>query len=604
MCGISGIVRRERPVDPAELQGLNASLAHRGPDDSGTYVAGNVGLAQTRLSIIDLAGGHQPILSNDRLLAVVANGEIYNYLELNEELAAAGREFTTRSDSETILHAYAVHGLDFVRRLHGMFAFALHDAMAGRVILARDRIGMKPLYYLVLPDGVAFASELKALLPLLPGPAEVEPAALIQYLQNQFNTGEQTILKGIRRLLPGEMLVIDSQLGVQRIQYWTACDVRPMSVDFEEACQLFDPLIEQVMSEHVRSDVPYGLFLSGGVDSAVLLALLRRYQDKPVRTFSVGYRDVRMADELDDAERIARQFGADHSFMRIDRDSLFARLPYTVWAADDLMRDYASLPTSMLAQAAARELKVVFSGEGGDEVFAGYGRYREPAAVRLVKGLLAPGSGGFRVRGHWRGTRARRVFGAILSAQRHAVRAPFIAAWQATPSVWSDLMRRQYADLMTALPDNLMVKADRMLMAFGLEGRLPFLDHRVVEFGLALPDALKTDGRQGKIFLKQWAERFLPADHLYRRKRGFHVPVGEWLRGELLDQIAMRLPQNEGIRAWFRPEGVTQLIARQRRRHDVSREIWSLLQFAIWHRLFIENKGEPPPVDDDPLRWL
>ena len=299
-----------------------------------------------------------------------------------------------------------------------------------------------------------------------------------------------------------------------------------------------------------------------------------------------------------------RRFGANHTSLRIDRDSLFARLPFTVWAADDLMRDYASLPTSMLAQTAAQELKVVFSGEGGDEVFAGYGRYREPAAVRLLKRAFAPGSGGFRVRGHWRGARAHRVFGPRLRVVRHATRAPFVAAWQSTPPCWSDLMRRQYTDLVTALPDNLMVKADRMLMAFGLEGRLPFLDHRVVEFGLGLPDDLKTDGRQGKLFLKRWAEHFLPADHLYRRKRGFHVPVGEWLRGELLDQIAVRLPWNEGIRAWFRPEGVKWLIARQQKRHDASRELWSLLQFAVWHRLFIEGTGEPPPVDDDPVRWL
>ena len=604
MCGISGIVRRDRPVAEAELRALNASLGHRGPDDAGVYVAGPVGLAQTRLSIIDLAGGHQPILSGDRQLAVVANGEVYNYLELNEELRRAGREFRTRSDSETILHAYAVHGLAFVRRLNGMFAFALHDARAGRVILARDRLGMKPLYYLELPDGIAFASELKALRPLLPGPAEVEPAALVQYLQNQFSTGERTILRGVRRVLPGEMLVIDRALTVQRERYWSALDVRPAPLSFEEACAQFDPLIERVMVEHVRSDVPYGLFLSGGVDSAVLLALLSRHQDKPVRTFSVGYRDVKMADELADAERIARHFGATHEALRISRDSLFARLPHTVWAADDLMRDYASLPTSMLAQAAARELKVVFSGEGGDEAFAGYGRYREPRAVSLLKNLLAPGSGGFRTRGHWRRPAPRRIFGERLREAEGAARAPFVAAWSATPSGWSDLARRQYTDLVTALPDNLLVKADRMLMAFGLEGRLPFVDHRVVEFGLALPDGLKSDGRQGKLFLKRWAERHLPRDHLYRHKRGFHVPVGEWLRGEFLERLAQRLPASAAIRSWFRPEGVRRLLALHRRRHDLSREVWTLMQFAIWHRLFVEGEGEPPAVDDDPLRFL
>jgi asparagine synthase (glutamine-hydrolysing) len=394
--------------------------------------------------------------------------------------------------------------------------------------------------------------------------------------------------------------VVDVHLDVREHRYWTPVDVAPRRLDFAGASEEFEPLFRQVMVEHLRADVPYGLFLSSGVDSGVLLAMISELTGRPVRTFSVGYGDA--GDELAGAAATARRFGAAHTEIVLDRDAVFRRLPHTIWAADDLLHDYACLPTSFLAERAGQELKVVLTGEGGDEVFAGYGRYRRAPLQRWVTDLLSPGSGGFRTRGYWRRDWTRRAFGPELSAVATAWRAPFAAAWGATPRAWTDVMRCQYTDLATYLADDLLVKADRVLMGFGLEGRVPFLDHRVVEFGLGLPDALKIRRRDGKLFLRRWAERRLPPEHLWRRKRGFYVPMGRWLHGEFLDKLAVRLPHHPGLARWFRPEGVAALVREQQAGGNASRAIWGLIQIAIWHRIFAE--GHTPGRDEDPLAWL
>lgn len=605
MCGIAGFILRDgaRP-DPQELERMGRTLVHRGPDDQGTHVAGPVGLAQTRLSIIGLTTGHQPLVSADGRLALAANGEVYNYLELNAELRSLGHRMLTESDSETILHAYAAWGLDFPPALRGMYAFALHDAKAGRLILGRDRLGIKPLFYAPLPDRVAFASEIKSLLPMLPKAPQVNPVALRQFLQNQFATGEDTIITGIRRVPPGEILVIDGDLGIQRRRYWSALDVSPRPWGLEEAQAELDRLMEQAMREHMRSDVPFGLFLSGGTDSAILATRLAALGSGPIKTFSVGYEHPSQGDELDEAARIAAHLGLDHRALRLSLPQVLGRLPHTVWAADELMRDYASLPTSILAQTAGAELKVVFSGEGGDEVFAGYRRYRPSRAERWFKALLNPGSGGFRTRGQWAPRWSRRLLGPALQAVAAPDRGPFVAAWGATPADWTDLQRRQYVDLVTSLPDNLLVKTDRMLMAFALEGRVPFLDHRLVELGLSLPDHLKVRGRQGKWLLKRWAAPTLPPGHLERPKRGFHVPVGDWLTGDRSAHLGARLAVNRGIRDWFRVESIPALVQARQTGRGGGRELFGLLQFAIWHRLFIERPGIRPAPDEDPLEWV
>jgi asparagine synthase (glutamine-hydrolysing) len=338
----------------------------------------------------------------------------------------------------------------------------------------------------------------------------------------------------------------------------------------------------------------------------VLCAMLQRYRERPIRSFSVGYASARMADELPDAERVASLFQTQHTSLRLDRDAIMGRVVHSIWAADDLMRDYAALPTSILAQEAAKELKVVFTGEGGDEVFAGYGRYRKSPLQRWLQNLLMPGSGGFRTRSQWHAGWARRLLGPELKAARQAFRAPYIEAWRQTPAHWSDIQRSQYTDMVTALPDNLLVKTDRMLMGFGLEGRVPFLDHRVVEFGLSLPDELKVQGRKPKVFLRRWAESMLPPDHLNKPKRGFHVPIGEWLQGRFLDHLETKLLANPAVRQWFDVRALPRLFSVQRRsdKGAASREIWCLMQFAIWHRLMLEQPGVMPSPEEDLLEWI
>ncbi|MDJ0807920.1 MAG: asparagine synthase (glutamine-hydrolyzing) [Gammaproteobacteria bacterium] len=603
MCGIAGLLLKKHLVTPEILEAFARSLAHRGPDATGIHCDGPLGLAHTRLSIIDLSGGDQPLFANHGRLALVANGEIYNHPELRLELEAQGADYQTHSDCESILTVYQRMGVEGLKRLNGMFAFALWDVDQGRLLLARDRLGIKPLYYARLPDRFIFASELKALLPQLPQTPQIRPQALADFLQNQFITGRETIFQGIERLLPGEALSIDRNLQITRQIYWQPQQAAPRRTHIPQAREEFNGLFRQVFKEHIRSDVPYGLFLSGGVDSAVLLAMLERWQDQPIQTFSVGFRDSRMQDELDSASQLAERFATRHERLELGADDLFERLVHTTWACDDLMRDYAALPLAALSETAARSLKVIFTGEGGDEVFAGYRRYRRTFEDR-IKSLLRPGTGGFRTRGHWRGNYPRQVFSPPLQLCLAQTRTPFRQAYQNARPDWSVCAKRQYTDLVTALPDNLLVKADRITMAFGLEARVPMLDHRVVEFGLALPDWLKLHGHQGKWFLKHWAEQHLPKAHLFRPKRGFHVPIGEWLSGRFLSRLGQQLIANPAIREWFDPHGVDMLVREQRSKGSAARELYGLMQFAIWHRLFIDSPGSLPNSRENPLDWI
>lgn len=605
MCGFAGIIHRHAgQISGARLQQAAEALRHRGPDDHGIHIDGKVGLVHTRLSIIDLAGGHQPLSAPGDGLSLVANGEVYNYLELFSEWAAAGRHPLTRSDSEAILHSYACGGVEGFRRLNGMFAFALHDRPRQRLVLGRDRLGIKPLFYTVQPDFVAFASELQALLTLLPSTPALRPEALVQYLGNEFNSGPDTIFAGLKRLPPGHCLVIDADLQVELQAYWSATAVEPLRIDQREAGERFDALMSEVMTEHQRADVPFGLFLSGGVDSAVLCALLSRSARTPLATYSVGYADTPERNELDDARRIAERFGTRHTVLELSREDLYRRIPHAIHAADELMLDYATLPTSLLAERAARDLKVVFTGEGGDEVFAGYGRYRRHPVQRFFANLGAPGSGGFRTEDKWPAGLRRALFGAPLQAAAAARRRPFIEAWQRSPERWSALQRAQYTDLDTALPDNLLVKVDRALMGFGLEGRVPFLDHRIVEFGLALPDRLKVRGDTGKWFLREWATRLLPRDHLFKVKRGFHVPIARLFTPAVLTQLLGVLPANRGVREYFVPDAVRTLIRDQLAGKRRTAQLWAVFQFALWHRMFIEDAHSRPSPEEDPVAWL
>lgn len=601
MCGIVGHFLSAAAA-PSPLGEMLRRVAHRGPDGSGEHRQGAVGLGHARLSIIDLAGGAQPLYNEDHSLALVANGEIYNHLELRRELEGLGHRFATRSDSEILLHAYEAWGEGFLDRLHGMFAFALHDTLRGELILGRDRLGIKPLYYARTAAGLAFASEPKALLPWI-GRPQVDPVGLAQFLQLNFTCAPHTLMAGVHKLPPGGMARIGADGTPALRRWWSPFAIRPVQVALDEALQRFDDLIERVIEEHMRADVPFGLFLSGGVDSSLLAALLSRRMGEPLRTFSVGFPDSSVHNELDAAAFVAGRFGCRHTALEVSADDMLRRLPHAVWAADDLTADYANLPVSLLAERAGAELKVVFSGEGGDEVFAGYGRYRMPAPRRWWAQLRRPGTGGFRTRGLFDAAGAD-LFAAPLQAALAAWREPLREAWAATPADWSRLARMQAVDIETWLPDDLLVKADRMLMAWGVEGRVPFLDHRLVEFGLSLPDALKVDARSGKRFLRLWGERLLPGPHLTARKKGFTVPVRDWLRGERLDRLERQLAASPALRDWLRPGAVARLCAQQRRNGRASGPLWALLNFALWHRLFVEGDGEPPPREADPLALL
>lgn len=357
MCGIAGVYKlRETPSYTSQLI---HRLIHRGPDHHGAFSDEVVDLVSTRLAIIDLAGGNQPLFNHDHTLVLVANGEIYNHVELRAVLEQRGHRFLCKSDCEVLLHAYAEYGADFLERVEGMFAFALNDRKRRQILLARDRLGIKPLFFARTGSGVSFASELKALLPLLEHRPQVHAYALAQCLQCNFSTGASTIVAGIERLLPAEAMVIGGKGIEKHWRYWSPESNQPRRQTFEEAMEEFEPLLRDVVAHHRRCDVPIGLFLSGGTDSSVLLAMLSERTSARVKTFSVGFPDTRVVNELPEAARVARQFDTEHHEFEMDLDSLFAYSPLAAWAGDELMCDYANLPTLKLAEEAREEVKVV-----------------------------------------------------------------------------------------------------------------------------------------------------------------------------------------------------------------------------------------------------
>lgn len=605
MCGIAGyLVLGGVPPEADTLDRMAARLAHRGPDGRGFWRTDGAGLAHTRLAIIDLESGRQPLCDVGGTV-LVANGEVYNHVELRTELQREGFRFRTRSDCEPILHGWRRWGMDLLARLRGMYAFALYDPAERQLLLVRDRLGIKPLYYLIEGGVLYFASELKALMPALRHGPRIELAAVGRYLQSNFSSGRQTAIQGIERVLPGEAMLVRPDGTIRRCRYWRpppCTNVRTLALD--EALDRFEHLMREAMALHLRADVPVGIFLSGGLDSSTLLTLGAGLPDGPTRAWTVSFQDASVHDESAVAARLAHRARVCHETVGLDERRLLGRLPHAVWATDELMGDYAMLPVSFLAEAAARTHKVVLSGEGGDEVFAGYGRYRLPWPRRLLRAFRHPGTGGFRTRPALSPGLARRLLVPELAGAARQWREPFRDAWQDAGETCGTLGRMQRVDLDTWLPDDLLVKVDRQLMAWGVEGRVPYLDHRVVEFGLLLPDRLKVAGRRGKILLRRWAERRLPAEVWQGRKRGFTVPVRAWLRGRLLARLAEILPRTEMARMLLRPGAVEHLARAHRRNGRHTQILWSLLVLAVWHRALIERSGEPPPPDLRPEDYL
>jgi asparagine synthase (glutamine-hydrolysing) len=581
MCGIAGIMTIDGQAPPvAALQAMEAALAHRGPDGNGHYRAGDVGMVQTRLAIIDLTTGDQPLYEPGGA-ALMANGEIYNYLELRQSLE--GVAFATGSDCEVPLHLYRRHGLDFPQHLRGMYAIALHDPAAGRLVLARDPFGIKPLYYIETAAGLAFASEPQALIASGLVAAQLVRHVRNELLQLQFTTGRETIFAGINRVLPGETVVAARGRVVERHRREPLPEGGTVPQDEAAAVAAFDAAFADSVRVHQRSDVPYGMFLSGGIDSTAVLAMMARLNERPVKAFTAGFSQSAAVDERAAARAVARSVGAEHVEVEFREGDFWRLLPDVAAAMDDPAADYAVLPTFKLAAAArSAGLKVILCGEGGDELLAGYGRYRSVMRPWWAGGKLLRGRGNLDRLGILRGDLAGWRDG-IAAAELHAA-----------ASGRSRLQVAQATDCADWLPNDLLGKLDRCLMAHGVEGRTPFLDPAVAAAAFRLPDDLKVRKGLGKWVLRRWLAQHVPAAEPFTRKRGFTVPVGEWIarRGVQLGPLVASQP---GVREICLPNAVEKLFREARGRHE-GFAAWTLLFYALWHRRHIQRLPSEPDV--------
>jgi asparagine synthase (glutamine-hydrolysing) len=582
MCGIAGLMTLNGAAPPvAPLRMMGAALRHRGPDGDGQYWSGDVGMVQTRLAIIDLATGAQPLYEPGGA-ALIANGEIYNYIELREESRRARPIVcSTQSDCELPLHLYRRHGLDFTLHLRGMYAVALHDPGAGRLVLARDPFGIKPLYYAETLRGFAFASEPGALIEAGVVAPALNRRARNELVQMQFTTGRETIFAGISRVLPGETVVVRQGRIVERRRRAALPEHGPFALGEEEALARLDAAFADSVRIHQRSDVPFGMFLSGGIDSTAVLTMMARLAARPVKAFTIGFAESDVGDERPAARAAAEAVGAEHVEILFSEADFWRLLPQIVSAADDPAADYAMLPTWALARAAREAgLKVILSGEGGDELFGGYGRYRS---------VLRP---------WWAGGRRPRARGvlddlAVLRAEIAGWRDGIAAAEvHAASRGRTPLQAAQAVDCTDWLPNDLLTKLDRCLMAHGAEGRTPFLDSEVSALAFRLPDGLKVQHGLGKWLLRRWLAGQLPQSQPLARKRGFTVPVARWIarRAETIGPLVARSP---AVREICRPDAVETLFAAAGQKR-AGRAAWNLLFYALWHRRHIERATLPP----------
>ncbi|HTK36623.1 MAG TPA: asparagine synthase (glutamine-hydrolyzing) [Caulobacteraceae bacterium] len=560
MCGIAGIIGKP---DEAAARAMIEQLAHRGPDGIRVETVGETTLAHARLSIIDLEHGWQPLHAAGS--TVVGNGEIYNYLELIEEFGLRDR-LTTGSDFEPLLHLYAMEGEKAFERLRGMYAFCL-VGFDGRTWLVRDLFGIKPLYVRNDGDRLAFASEPRSL--LADNRPALDPDRVAQLLSLNFtlNAGKQhvpeSIFAGLSRLAPASAMVVANTGEVSSHYRYLGYD--SPTVQESQALDRLDEVLEDSVRIHQRSDVPYGLFLSGGADSTAVATIMARLNDRPVTAFTCGFETARALDERAGAERVARALDLDWRETLFTEADFWRIAPLVALALDDPTTDYASLPTYKLAEAAKDTLTVVLTGEGGDELFAGYGRYRRA------------------MRPWWQGGRPAEP----------QVDAPFLKdggrralqQWRASipkmPGV-SRLQRAQLADIYTWLPNDLLLKLDRCLMAHGLEGRTPFLDPQVAAFAFALPDAMKVRGRHGKWILRKWLERHCPAAEPWARKKGFTVPVADWIAPRAAD-LGPRIAAVQGIAEACDADAVRAVFTDPRQAHNR----WKLMFYALWWTIHV-----------------
>lgn len=619
MCGICGFTWSDGPL----LERMKATLVHRGPDDHGSYVSERVSLGHRRLAIVDLSpGGRQPLCNEDGTVWITFNGEIYNHAELRAQLVSRGHAFRSRTDTEAIVHAYEEYGLDFVRHLTGMFAFALWDAPRGRLVLARDRLGLKPLYYTLEAGRLRFASEIKALLQDPQLERRLDPQGLFDFMGYEFVPAPATLFQGVRKLAPGCLLVLERD-GEARLQrYWSLQATRvPATQD-----ALLE-VIERACIEHTMADVPLGAFLSGGLDSSTVVSVLARSLPRPVQTFALGYREASFS-EFPHARRVAEHFHTRHAELLIrpvDPEAIMR----SVWHLDEPTTDPSNLPFMLICAEARRHVTVCLSGDGGDELLMGYDRFRAsraaaglarvplPARERLFRAAVARLGDDAHKKG-LRNVLKRFLQGMLLPpAGEHLRWQYFLEPQQAAELFVPELLasvdtdpfapvrrwsaaapqerghREQYVELNTVLPDSVLMKVDKMAMASSLEVRPPFLDHRVVEFCYSLPTEVKLRGFTTKWLLKQAMRDRLPPGIAMRPKQGFSIPMKNWIRGELRDFTRDEIFASPLIGTWFRrPVLERYWHEHQVRRHNHSHLFWALLNLSLWDRMLLRGARE------------
>lgn len=633
MCGIAGVLdTRGRPADPAVLRRMCDRLSHRGPDAEGFHARGPVGLGHRRLSIIDLAGGAQPLANEDGSVWVTFNGEVYNFGELRGPLEAAGHRFATHSDTEVIVHAYEEYGERCVDHFRGMFAFAVWDARRRRLFLARDRLGKKPLFYTVADGQFVFASELQGLLAHPAVRREVDPTAVDDYLTYGYVPAPKSAFRGVFKLPPAHTLTLDLSAGgepaIPKVaRYWRLAYEPKPEVDEREAVEELARVLTEAVRLRMVADVPLGALLSGGVDSGVVVALMSGLSARPVKTFSIGF-DERAFDELPQARLVAERYRTDHHELVVRADALEI-LPTLVRHYGEPYADSSAVPSYYVSQLTRRHVTVALNGDGGDECFGGYERYLgmlvadryrrlpwlvrrgviEPAAalipdslprrnrLRQAKRFLDGAARGpveryTRWVSYFGPERKRTLYapGFAAAVARHDAPAWLAGLFAEAAGVAATPLDRVLAvDVRSYLPEDLLVKMDVASMANSLEARSPFLDHRVMEFAARLPARLKVRGRTQKYLLRRLAGRLLPAANLGRRKMGFGVPVGEWMRGRLRPLVEDTvLSARAAARGYFRAEEVSRLCREHFGGKDHSSQLWALLWLELWHREVVD----------------
>ncbi|MDW7759914.1 MAG: asparagine synthase (glutamine-hydrolyzing) [Acidobacteriota bacterium] len=632
MCGICGIARSPQgeSVSREILEAMCGTLVHRGPDDGGVHVEAGAGLGSRRLAIIDVDGGRMPMANEDGRIWITHNGEVYNFLELREELEGRGHIFKTRTDTEAVLHGYEEWGRDVVRRMRGMFATAVWDGRDKSLTLFRDRIGIKPLYYTQIPDGsLVFGSELKAVVAHPGVRRELEPEALDIYLTVEYVPAPLSMFKNIYKLPAGHMLIYEKgRIRVER--YWDipeadAAAEKPMR-RLEDIQDELYALLKEAVRMRLVSDVPLGAFLSGGIDSSAVVGMMRELGASPLKTFSIGFKD-QSYNELEHARRIAQKFETEHEEFICEPQAL-ELTEKLIRHLDEPLGDFSIFPTYLVSKMAREQVTVALSGDGGDEVFGGYEHYlAQKIARRFGVGLAAraawpllrripPAS---KKKGAWNKMRRFAQGFDHPAAMRHmrwmmflslsdktALYTPDFAGRAGGPPDLSDresfrtvldkagrldtLNGELYIDLMTYLSDNILVKVDRMSMAPSLEARVPLLDHKVVEFAFSLPGDMKLRGMTTKWIFKKTLERLLPHETLYRAKEGFSIPIKHWLREDLRGLVTHYLDFGR-IRAGglFRPEAVQTMVEAHREgRENFSHQLWALLVFEMWREAYLK----------------